>query len=67
MLWFMDKQHTGITYTHKTLKINVWQHFQRDLTKITADLLIDVNVLTQGQEFQSKTVRTGEISLDGKS
>lgn len=67
MLRLTDKQHTGITYTHKALKINVWQHFQRDLTKITAGLLIDVNVLTQGQEFQLKTVQTGEISFDGKS
>lgn len=59
----MDKQYTRIT--HKTLKITGWQHFQRDRTKITADLLIDVNVNTL--TLQLKTVQTGEISFDGKS
>lgn len=67
MLSFMDKQHTGITHTHKALKTNGWQHFQRDLTKITVDLLTDVNVLMLGQELQPTAVQTGEVSFDGQS
>lgn len=55
----MDKEHTRTMYMHKALRRNGWQHFQRDLTKITLDLLIDVDVLTLVKELQLETVQTG--------